>query len=371
MNYGDGDSEREIEVAIAVLNAAWADCPPRARTVWSRRAAASTEPTWQAWARWVGGQVEERRAYRKPYYRQPPARDPREVERYKQRAEAMAAAYETGRTLADIGTEHGVSRERVRQILKDYGTDMGWHIRQERAERNREIALTRAMKPVREWLQANGPAPRNELLELFPELTTQQIGEGISKGMLPKHLVLGNARSTEMPGFEESVAAVRRAWLRSGRARLSSQRYGRLRDPGDPGPLYIVNRWSWAAVCEAAGMGPQGGLRRGTRPIWTDEDVMDWVARYMAWTQENDRGPSFAGYEEWSRETDGAPSGSTVRNRLQVHLQMGTWPEVLRAVAARNTEKSMVTDLSSEVIGDTVSTYDKGRHEATQGSTTS
>lgn len=59
-----------------------------------------------------------------------------------ERAETMAAMYRSGKTLQDIGDFHGLTRERVRQIISKYtdvtANDGGAHIVAEKRRRRRE-----------------------------------------------------------------------------------------------------------------------------------------------------------------------------------------------------------------------------------------
>lgn len=61
------------------------------------------------------------------------------------RADAMAALYRDGYTLAQIGEQYGLTRERVRQILAKQkrmdATDGGQHVRAERLRSRRKAAL--------------------------------------------------------------------------------------------------------------------------------------------------------------------------------------------------------------------------------------
>jgi DNA-directed RNA polymerase sigma subunit (sigma70/sigma32) len=57
----------------------------------------------------VGALLDRRRAY------------DRLLARLRRRERAMLGAYLDGATLAEIGAEHGVTRERVRQVLRTVG----------------------------------------------------------------------------------------------------------------------------------------------------------------------------------------------------------------------------------------------------------
>lgn len=67
----------------------------------------------------------------------------RDSEKAQKRAEDMARSYRAGQTLEQIGQEYGVTRERVRQILKQHGMaaeDGGSHVKAQVRIREREEA---------------------------------------------------------------------------------------------------------------------------------------------------------------------------------------------------------------------------------------
>ena len=118
---------------------------------------------------------------------------------------------------------------------------------------------------------------------------------------------------------------------------LSHSRYDKLRGPGDPSGPLVVSRYGWAAICGEAGV-PSGPSMRDPgsySSTWTEDDILDWVERYVQHCGEVKVRPSFVGYEEWQLTAVGAPSGSTVRNRLR-DAGLRTWPEIAMAAVNRS-----------------------------------
>lgn len=77
----------------------------------------------------------------------------------------------------------------------------------------------------------------------------------------------------------------------------------------------VIRRFgSWTAACAAAGV--TANKTRSTSRRWSDEDVLEIVARYLAEALAVGGSGSYAGYVAWAREQGGAvPSGPTLRQR--------------------------------------------------------
>ncbi|KAA1421817.1 hypothetical protein F0U44_05985 [Nocardioides humilatus] len=76
-------------------------------------------------------------------------------------------------------------------------------------------------------------------------------------------------------------------------------------------PALVIRRFgSWTQACAAAGV--RTNTTRSTSRRWTDDEVVEIVARYL-------RSPgstgSFADYSGWAKDQEGVPSGATLRQR--------------------------------------------------------
>ncbi|WP_203337361.1 homing endonuclease associated repeat-containing protein [Nocardioides limicola] len=77
-------------------------------------------------------------------------------------------------------------------------------------------------------------------------------------------------------------------------------------------PALLIRRFgSWNAACAAAGVATN--KTRSTTRRWSDEDLVDLVAEYLAWSEGSG---SFAGYSAWAKGREGVPSGATLRQRF-------------------------------------------------------
>ncbi len=236
------------------------------------------------------------------------------------RAEEMSSRRLAGEALASIGTDFGLTRERVRQIIRDHGqvsTADAQAARQARLDQQRDDLRQRAATMVRQR----------------PGLTMAQLADllGVSKGQLSgvvdretRALLVREKQGRRRWSDEQILHCLRRAAdLYPGKP-LTGHRYGKVRKQvGGPTHVRVLQRFgTWLAACEAAGVRPGTAPRRRYARAWTETEMLGWVADYLA--QPGTRG-TYAGYDEWARRTDGAPSSQTVRNRF------GTWAVVKRA----------------------------------------
>ena len=238
------------------------------------------------------------------------------------RAEEMSARYLTGETLESIAVDFGLTRERVRQLVRDHGQVSAADARAARqalvAER-REALRVRAAAVVRQR----------------PGLSQGQLADllGVSNGDLSaaldretRVLLVREKHGKPRWSDDDIVECLRHAAALHPGKPLTAHRYGKVKKAvGGPTPVRILQRFgTWLAACEAAGVRGGTSPRRRYRRGWTESELLGWVADYLA--EPGMRG-TYAGYDTWARRTAGAPSAQTVRNRL------GAWASVKRAAA--------------------------------------
>jgi hypothetical protein len=232
------------------------------------------------------------------------------------RAAVFAAERGEGLTLREIGKRHGVSHERVRQVLEGAGIPAGrrggaaFQRRQELADR------------VSAWLVAHGPVPSAAVREEFG-LTAQRLSELVLEHGVPREfLMAGSGRSGSGVPEEELVAGVARVWAAVLRedpsaAGLSVGLYDRYRGPGDPSPAAVTSRMRWSDVCARAGVPAGGAGRPSYSRKWSDDDLLRWAGRWAVAAVADGVPATFNGYDVWRRSQPGAPSGALLRTRLR------------------------------------------------------
>lgn len=237
-----------------------------------------------------------------------------------------------GMSYREIAALHGTTAGSIRRaILIHGGPDAPLSSRAQR--RRAEVAA------VTKWLEENGPVNRDRIKEVFG-YNADQINNLVRDGA-PRHLIIyadrtstGNLHAEGVPD-DEVFASLRRAWSAalednpSARG-LSTAVYDEYRDPeNDLSTARIVMRYGWAAACASAGV-PSGGKGRGTYTSrWTRDQVVAVIADYLDWCAENQKRPTYGGYDTWQRGRPDAPSGTMARIRMQTEEGLGSWPLIL------------------------------------------
>lgn len=180
---------------------------------------------------------------------------------------------------------------------------------------------------VLEWLEKFGPTTRATVQEELG-VTPAQLHDWEIPGYLLLQASPESARTQGRRQFTDDVIAdaLRRAAQECGDGGLTIKKYSQwradVREKNDevvPSAPLITLRGSWREQCARAGVVP-GVSPRGDsyERTWEREDVLQWVARFVDWSIENEQPATHARYEAWQRGVDDAPSGARVRGILQI-----------------------------------------------------
>jgi hypothetical protein len=235
--------------------------------------------------------------------------------------ERLAERRKEGETLAAIGDEYGVTRERVRQILvENYDTTFATDAVEGRA-RERE-------KAVEEW--------RDKLLDEVEQgavLTRERVVKECPVYVRSVEEVMGEYAwavpfdQAHTPKYtdDEILDALRGVWKKHvAPAPLSRALYDTHRLPTDPSGVRITQRYGWLDACKRAGVAHAEPTRKHYRAL-SREAAIEWMTAFLV---NNDEPLSASAYDEWAREV-GAPSMGSIRNVL------GSW-NAARAIATPN-----------------------------------
>lgn len=245
-----------------------------------------------------------------------------------ERNKRIVAMASEGMTLIAIGNEFGLTRERVRQILKDQGTRTLRHD----AKIDRAAANWRASGQIRDAadvlrehdLAANG---RNLAMirRAVPELN------------------LPPTKDKRTLWTEEAIVeAVRRVAIRAGidpvTGWLTIKEYARLRGVDDPATATIGSNYLWSEVVVKAGFDRHNAPNKRGRPPGmrpkqiTDEQLDRAVMDYLRSHADNKL--SAQGMDDFLRSRPGYPSLATVRNRFRAR-GISSIPGIFSDVQAR------------------------------------
>jgi hypothetical protein len=225
------------------------------------------------------------------------------------RAEDMAARYERGETLQAIGDGYGLTRERVRQILRRDGRIGAADARSARHAAEVE-RIARLKVRALQYLAAREPLTRAE--------AARRLGTDVDDLMEalgddgPRLLLRAPANEQQDFTGEDCIMAVQQVAGVLGTTSVAAADYEdyRAQNPGLPSSVRLIQRFgTWNQVCAEAGLNLNAGRGNYTRR-WSREDLVQFVAAYLA--APGSRG-TYAQYDEMA-PSHGWASGQTVRD---------------------------------------------------------
>lgn len=247
-----------------------------------------------------------------------------------ERDRLIVEAYNTGRTLASIGEEHGMSRERVRQIVQRSGI---------------KVMYTRSLTAYTQWAEQHG----NTVNETFS--TTRSITATIHRHpevpaawvrrfLRPRahESVVGRPTTNKVWQDEDIIQALRAAAVDGV---ISANRYSRWRNEGHtigdrkpPTTTLITWRFgSWANAVTKAGLQAGESWRSKYPRQWTEEDALKAVTTFVTEAHSRNLRPTYARYDAWLSANPGHPSAVYLRQ-----ITGKSWSEIvmdaLRTIAA-------------------------------------
>lgn len=233
----------------------------------------------------------------------------------------MAEMYLAGQSLAKIGDHFGLTRERIRQILVAGNID-----------RRDPGAYQRVMREA--WLEANTDAvlasweKHRDIGAVIADFASAPstwvrlaVGDHIKQSR-PRPRSNVRRRSDE-----EILAHVRAAAGDNDTLTQGEYRTYRDANPDAVTTATLVTRFgSWNGTMKAAGLMPRAATHERYKRRWSENEVRDWVIKYVRHCEEIGRRPSSAYYEQWQRQYPDAPSLGLVR------IRTGSWATLLAGI---------------------------------------
>jgi acetolactate synthase regulatory subunit len=232
-------------------------------------------------------------------------------------------------TLDSIGIEHGLTRERVRQIIRDSGVDI-----EAVAASRKQDALDRHVKVVAKLIAADESIDTLGKLSKVTRISIPYFKENaaafgaplIEVGRRRKEKAMSLPRPQEQSYTDEDIyEAMRHVHKINGFKPVTTQMYRESRRTTDPSASLVQLRMGGIInACEAAKVPHLD--RRPKSHGFTENDVTEAMERCANELQiESVRLLSFAGYSDWAAKGNG-PSGSRVRQIF------GNWNNAKMAV---------------------------------------
>ena len=232
-----------------------------------------------------------------------------------ERAERMSRMRAQGASLQEIADVFSLTRERVRQIIRDAGgpsREEASAARRARAEDEQRALREAALRVARDH-----PGSTVEGVAERLGVTTGDVRAAL--GDDARRVLVSTHRPPIQFSDDEILGHLVRAAALAG-SPLTVRMYDdvRVEFGGASSPLVLQRFGSWRQACTRAGVTPGQPLRSSYQRRWTRSEMVAHVAAYL--TSDGSRG-SFADYEAWARSTKDAPSGQTIRT------QLGSWSQ--------------------------------------------
>jgi transposase len=244
-----------------------------------------------------------------------------------QRMRQMRTLREQGLSLDEIALRFGVSRERVRQILRAFGAPDPELVASARRRRAAELAEARVDELLALWRA--GAQPRNAASALGLQAaacrsTIARFATDVDKAA--RRASLSGARGAKTYTERDIIVALRAVAAGLGRV-PSAKEYALLaRGLELPSLPTVLNRMGgWSRAVEAAGMTPISAHATSRTRRWTDSACWDALRRVV---DELGEIPTVVSYDRHAAGRPDLPSSATLRNRL------GRWTAISAQLAA-------------------------------------
>ncbi len=255
-----------------------------------------------------------------------------------QRVRRMQALREQGWSLDEIALRFGVSRERVRQIMRAHGGPAPEDIAEARRRRAEAEAEARIDELLTRWRAGEQPRVAATALGLQAAACRSTIERfATDADRAARKASMAGARWVQTYSDRDIILALVSVSTRVGRV-PSAKEYGlHARELNYPSLPTVLNRMGgWTNALRAAGMDPVTAPTRARKRRWTDEAC--WAALRKV-VRELGEIPTVLAYERHAAGRAELPSSATLRNRLgrwsSITTQLAAQRQVVREASAR------------------------------------
>jgi len=246
----------------------------------------------------------------------------------RQRIEEMTALRGQGWSLDEIALRYGVSRERVRQILRANGGPDAQNVANARRRRAEQQAEARIDELLALWRAGEGPGSAASALGLQAvacRSTIARFASEVDHAARRASLAGARGRGAQMYSDRDILVALTSVAARLGRAPSPKEYAALARELQFPSLPTVLNRMGgWTSAIHAAGIRPLSVKRRARSRRWTEDAC--WTALRNVVTELGEI-PTVLSYERHAADRADLPSSATVRNRL------GRWSAITTRLA--------------------------------------
>jgi len=253
-----------------------------------------------------------------------------------QRNNEMVDRRRKGQTLDEIGKHFGLTRERVRQIVKEIDPEL---VREKVGKIKRRVKAAR-IEESRDEIRRKIYVDWENLSLLTIAQISKELGinqDSIKDALSKKRFAIlkGNEKPLVSKLQQFSDAEIKKA-LRDAslfHSPITAKKYSQLLKSGKiygPTVARLNQRFgSWSGACDFARVTPGKAVRSYSRE-WSNQRLFEIVVEFLS--DPTVASDSFQSFDAWLKGRPGYPSGQTVRNNL------GSW-RVLKADALRKVRK--------------------------------
>ena len=244
-----------------------------------------------------------------------------------QRMRQMRALRERGFSLDEIALHFGVSRERVRQILRAHGGPDPELVADARRRRAAELAESRVDELLVLWRAGHEPRSAASALGLQAAACRSTIARFATEvDKAARRASLSGARGAQTYSDRDIIVALRAVAAGLGRV-PSAKEYALLaRGLELPSLPTVLNRMGgWSSAVSAAGMTPLAAPAAARQRRWTESACWAALRRVVGELREI---PTVVSYDRHATGRPDLPSSATLRNRL------GRWSSISAQLAA-------------------------------------
>jgi len=243
------------------------------------------------------------------------------------RMRQMRTLRERGYSLDEIALRFGVSRERVRQILRAHGAPDPELVADARRRRAGELAEARVDELLALWRAGHEPRSAASALGLQAAACRSTIARFATEvDKAARRANLSGTRGSPTYSERDIIVALRAVAAGLGRV-PSAKEYALLaRGLELPSLPTVLNRMGgWSRAVSAAGMTPTAAPAIARQRRWTEGACWAALRRVVA---ELGEVPTVVSYDRHAAGRPDLPSSATLRNRL------GRWSSIATQLAA-------------------------------------